>query len=486
MIKQTYKSTNNSKHKMRQPQTTTRPRVPQPQSEKIPPAGKSLPAEPMSAAEFRAEFKAQQLKRLMAQVDQDAEELVDAIMGKRAAPPGAANTTHQGVDKLVDAVMASQAEPPVAATAKADRVGKAIKLGIDVHLDRYVVVRQIDGGAPQPPQRFSSSQFLEWAKKQTQLAEKVYSCYEAGPFGYGLHRDLLALGVTNYVVRPRDWDEYGENVKTDKRDAKALVLNLDRYVSGNHDAFCVVRVPTQAEEQARSRSRQRESLQREKQRLAAQGRSHALYYGAHIKGPWWTEGLWKELVLPAIVLELLKPLRRLIQAVEQELAPLAKALTEAAPKDLPLGLGGLTYEILEREVGDWNRFGNRRQVASYTGMCPREDSSADRRFQGSINKHGNPRMRSVLVEASWRLMQFQPTYKPVAKWLPLLTHPKTTKSKRKQIAVAIGRQFSVDWWRVRTGRCQAADLGLKAKPRPPAVAPIPQAKKTKAAQNSKD
>jgi transposase len=361
-----------------------------------------------------------------------------------------------------------------------------IKLGIDVHLDRYVVVRQIDGGAPQPPQRFSSSQFLEWAKKQTQLAEKVYSCYEAGPFGYGLHRDLLALGVTNYVVRPRDWDEYGENVKTDKRDAKALVLNLDRYVSGNHDAFCVVRVPTQAEEQARSRSRQRESLQREKQRLAAQGRSHALYYGAHIKGPWWTEGLWKELVLPAIVLELLKPLRRLIQAVEQELAPLAKALTEAAPKDLPLGLGGLTYEILEREVGDWNRFGNRRQVASYTGMCPREDSSADRRFQGSINKHGNPRMRSVLVEASWRLMQFQPTYKPVAKWLPLLTHPKTTKSKRKQIAVAIGRQFSVDWWRVRTGRCQAADLGLKAKPRPPAVAPIPQAKKTKAAQNSKD
>ena len=63
-----------------------------------------------------------------------------------------------------------------------------IKLGIDVHLDRYVVVRQIDGGAPQPPQRFSPTQFLEWAKKQTALARQVYSCYEAGPFGYWLHR----------------------------------------------------------------------------------------------------------------------------------------------------------------------------------------------------------------------------------------------------------------------------------------------------------
>jgi transposase len=248
----------------------------------------------------------------------------------------------------------------------------------------------------------------------------------------------------------------------------------------------VVRVPTPAEEQARSRSRQRESLPREKQRLAAQGRSHALYYGAHLQGPWWTEAVWKKLAVPAIVLELLEPLRRLSQAVEQELAPLTQALTEAAPKDLPMGLGGLTYEIIKREVGDWNRFENRRQVASYTGICPREDRSGDRRFQGSINKHGNPRVRPVLVEASWRLMQSQPADEPVAKWLPVLADPKTTRSKRKQIAVAIGRQSSVDWWRVRTGRCQAADLGLKAKPTPPTVAPAPQAKKTKAARNSKD
>lgn len=155
----------------------------------------------------------------------------------------------------------------------------SIKLGVDVHLDRYVVVRQIDGGAPQPPQRFSPAQFLEWAQKQTELTEQVYSCYEAGPFGYSLHRKLAALGITNYVVRPRDWDEYGKQVKTDKRDAKQLVLHLDRYVAGNRDAFCVVRVLTEAQEQARSRSRQRESLQKEKLRLAAQGRSDALYYG---------------------------------------------------------------------------------------------------------------------------------------------------------------------------------------------------------------
>jgi transposase len=404
----------------------------------------------------------------------------------KQALPSAKEQTETLVETIVSAGKVSRAagaSTPICESGPPPY--QIIKLGIDVHLDRYVVVRQIDGGVPQPPQRFSPSQFLDWAKKQTALAQQVYSCYEAGPFGYSLHRQLESFGLTNYVVRPRDWDEYGKKVKTDKRDAKAMVLSLDRYIAGNLDAFCVVRVPTEAQEQARSRSRQRESLQKEKQRLAAQGRSHALYYGTHLEGTWWTGALWKELVLPPIVIELLEPLRRLIDAIEQELKAQTKALSAAAPEELPLGLGKLTYEILEREICDWDRFKNRRQVASYTGMCPREDTSNQRRFQGSINKHGNPRVRTVLVEASWRLVKFQPTYKPVAKWLPVLAYPKTNRSKRKQIVVAIGRQFSVDWWRVRTGRCQAADLGLKTNPTPPTVAPTPPARKTKVAQNAK-
>lgn len=401
--------------------------------------------QPLSGAQFRAELKAQQVERLLAQVDQQAQEAVDAMMGRRG-------------------------EGPDVSAGTGARAHRTIKLGLDVHLGCYVVVRQIDGGAPQPAQRFAPGPFLEWAKKQTELAEKVYSCYEAGPFGYSLHRKLTELKLANYVVRPRDWDEYGQKVKTDKRDARELVLNLDRYVAGNDKAFCVVRVPSEAEEQARSRSRQRESWQKEKQRLAAQGRSHALYYGAHLEGEWWQEKLWKELVLPPIVVELLGPLRRLIQALEQELKAATTALVAEAPEPLPVGLGGLTYGILEREICDWNRFKNRRQVASYTGMCPKEDTSDQRRFQGSINKHGNPRVRTVLVEASWRLIHFQPDYKPVAKWRRVLVDPKTTRSKRKQVAVAIGRQFSVDWWRVRTNRCKAEDLGLRLKPASPALA----------------
>ncbi len=164
-----------------------------------------------------------------------------------------------------------QTKTQAAAAAEIAVKAQTIKLGLDVHLDRYVVVRIIDGGTPQPPQRFQPVEFLLWVAKQLTLAEQVFTCYEAGPFGYSLHRKLEKMGVTNYVVRPRDWDEYHKKVKTDKRDAQELALHLDRYVNGNHAALCVVRVPSPEQEQQRSVSRQRESFQRERQRLAAQG-----------------------------------------------------------------------------------------------------------------------------------------------------------------------------------------------------------------------
>jgi hypothetical protein len=92
-------------------------------------------------------------------------------------------------------------------------------------------VRIIDGGTPQPPQRFAPPEFILWVAKQLTLVEKVFTCYEAGPFGYSLHRKLKKMEVANYVMRPRDWDEYGKKVKTDKRDAKQLALHLDRYAA---------------------------------------------------------------------------------------------------------------------------------------------------------------------------------------------------------------------------------------------------------------
>src|SRR5580658_902879 len=137
---------------------------------------------------------------------------------------------------------------------------RVIKLGLDIHSSLIVVVRQVDEQASQPPQRFSEEGFIGFVRRQLAQADSVHSCYEAGPFGFVLHRRLLAMGVHNLVVRPRDWSAYGERVKTDGRDAGALCSCLDRYLSGNRGALAVVWIPSEAEEAARSVGRQRQSL----------------------------------------------------------------------------------------------------------------------------------------------------------------------------------------------------------------------------------
>ena len=73
-------------------------------------------------------------------------------------------------------------------------------------------------------------------------------------------------------------------------------------------------------------------------------------------------------------------------------------------------------------------------------------------------------LRPVLVECLWRLNAFQPEYRLVKKWRPELLNPKTSRPRRKKIIVAMARAFAVDWWRVRTGRCKAQDLGLRLQP----------------------
>ena len=89
---------------------------------------------------------------------------------------------------------------------------ETIKLGIDAHAKWYYVARQLDGATPQPVQKMTFEALLRFVAKQQALAGEVHTCYEAGAFGYHLHRKLEALGV-NLVVQPQDWDERGKGGK---------------------------------------------------------------------------------------------------------------------------------------------------------------------------------------------------------------------------------------------------------------------------------
>src|SRR5207249_4129203 len=289
----------------------------------------------------------------------------------------------------------------------------AIKMGIDVHQDFYVVVEQVGGTNPKPPQRFSKQAFLRWAAKLKQRGAEVHAVYEACGFGFSLQRQLSALGIHCHVVCPQKLDERNKRVKTDGLDAKALCLKLDRFVQGNRDALALARVPTEAEEQKRAIHRQREQLVKTRKRLEAQGRSLMVNYGVEPVSNWWKARTFAQLQVPYWMKELLSNTQPILLALQEKIRALTAQLQAAANSRQPRGLGLLSSVVIDREIGSWDRFKNRRQVGSYTGLCTGEYSSGDTRVQSCVTKHGNPRLRAALVETAWRLVRFQPTYRPV-------------------------------------------------------------------------
>src|SRR5881296_2885235 len=339
---------------------------------------------------------------------------------------------------------------------------KECGLVIDVHQDFYVVVEQVDGTNPKPPQRFQKQTFLHWAARlKEKSGAEVHAVYEACGFGFSLRRQLTALGIVCHVVCPQKLDEHNKRVKTDGLDAKALCLKLDRFVQGNRDALAIVRVPSEEEEQKRAIHRQREQLVKARKQLEAQGRSLMVNHGLEPVPNWWKPRTFTALPAPQWMKELLANSQPILVALQQKIAALTAQLQSAAAPDQPRGLGKMTSVVIDREIGDWNRFNNRRQIASYTGLCPGEYSSGNTRLQSCVTKHGNPRLRAALVELAWRLVRFQPNYKPIVKWRQILAKGAlATGAARKKAIVAVARQLAVDLWRIKTGRLRAQELGL--------------------------
>jgi hypothetical protein len=79
----------------------------------------------------------------------------------------------------------------------------SIKLGIDAHAQYYWVSRQVDGATPQPVQKMTCDELMLFVVKQQKLTRNVVTCYEAGAFGFPLHRRFEELGIKNYWCNPR-------------------------------------------------------------------------------------------------------------------------------------------------------------------------------------------------------------------------------------------------------------------------------------------
>jgi transposase len=335
----------------------------------------------------------------------------------------------------------------------------ALKLGLDVHLEFIMAVAQRDHASPQAPRKFSREQLIVQIQKWTAQGLQVFRVQESCGFGFVLHRELVAAGAQSFLMTPISLNGQRKN---DKLDARALCLRLSRWVAGNDDELAPIRIPSEKEQQRREGTRRRQFLNKAIRMLANRGHGQAAEY-SHLKLPhrWWGARNWKKLsALDPWLLGVLEKLREVLIALENQLHALEEELiARVKEQPRPKGLGEITLVTLEGEVCDWHRFHNRKQIGSYTGCCPGEHSSGGKRRVGSIDRMGNGRVRSILVEAVWRFLMWQPHWKAAAK---MKTKLASGTAMKKKTVIALARQLAIHLWRWRTGRCTMADLGWVA------------------------
>ena len=286
-------------------------------------------------------------------------------------------------------------------------------VGLDVHKDG-IVVAVAEGGLRGEVRDYgrianTPAAVQRLVRKLGHQGVALRFCYEAGPCGYGIQRQLAAAGHDCVVVAPSLIPKRpGDRIKTDRRDASSLA-KLHR--AGELTA---VWVPDARHEAIRDLVRARLDAVRALRRARQQLSGFLLRQGCHYGRPAWTKlhrrwlaGLRFDQAAHHIVLEdyiqTVEAARerrdRLTAQIEAILPDWALAPVVAALQTMR-GMALVNAATLIAELGDLSRFANARQLMAYLGLVPSEHSSGASVKRGGITKAGNSAARRLLIEAS--------------------------------------------------------------------------------------
>jgi len=315
----------------------------------------------------------------------------------------------------------------------------------------------------------------------------VRCCYEAGPCGYTLYRQLQRMGFSCAVVAPSLTPvRPGDRVKTDRRDARRLAR------MARAGELTAVWVPDEGHEALRDLVRAREDAKQDLLRARHRLSKYLLRHGKippEGVSPWrcrheqWLDGLRFEEEVHSLVLEeyrqRIREAQGAIERLEKQMrvaAEHSKLWTMMEALQALRGVSFVTAATLAVEIGDISRFAHPSQLMSYAGLTPSEHSSGAVQRYGKITKMGNAHVRRVLVEAAWhyrhtpsigvQLKQRQrgqpPEVKAISWKAQVRLHSRYRQlmargKARNRVIVAVARELSAFIWEVaRTAKAQTS------------------------------
>jgi transposase len=297
---------------------------------------------------------------------------------------------------------------------------------------------------------------------------RVVSCYEAGQDGFWLHRQLVAAGIENVIVDSAsiEVNRRRRRAKTDRLDARKLVLMLLRHDTGEPNVWSILRVPTVEQEDLRHIHRDLEQLKTEEKQHRMRIHSLLMTQGLRV---FVNKSFIKllprlrlpngEPVPPYLRARLEREYRRfeLVYDQQRELegqreemlretagAPAAKQLEMVRRLSELRGIGIGGAWLLVMEFFGWRDFSNRRQVGAAAGLAPTPYSSGDSEREQGISKAGNRAVRWMMVQLGWSWLRHQPNSSQ-SRWF-LERFGDGRRSRRRGI-VAVARRLLIALWR---------------------------------------
>ena len=261
------------------------------------------------------------------------------------------------------------------------------------------------------------------------------------------------LAELNFELRVGDASEIqrkrGRKQKTDRQDAQhilGLLLKND---------FPPIWVPSWQNRDLRQLLWHRHRMVQARTRVMNQLQAMALNEGLLSRKKLWRERgrqQLESLPLAPWASRRRRDLLELLDRLSPTIAQLSQAIEKEADKSLAAqrlmthpGVGALTALAFVLIVGDAERFQRGKQVASYLGLVPLEDSSGNRRRLGHITKQGSSMLRFLLVEAA------QVTVRSLPEWRRKYVHLMMRRG-RKTAKVAMARRLAVRlYWMMRQG-----------------------------------
>lgn len=316
-------------------------------------------------------------------------------------------------------------------------------IGIDVHKRTYSVTvvseNKVIKRASMPADKYVLLAFIHKHFPSASL----FSVYEAGFSGFGLHRFLEENGIKSIVVHAASIETAANNrSKTDKRDSEKMAIQLSQ------GKLKCVNIPTPQREFWRTITRLRLQYVRDRSRIACRIKS-LLYYFDMI--PHTHKGkASRNWIVNLLNLELNEDfsycLKNLVQTwldLDSIIKNIDKRLKDQAKKDAKIndiymnidGFGLTSARILANELGDLSQFKSEKALSCWIGLTPTEHSSGNHKWLGHITRQGKPLIRGILTECAWRAIRIN---KDLAIYFDRIV--RNTGSRKKAI-VAVARKM---------------------------------------------